>query len=57
MQYITKNQIRSTDDEPPDSYAMTSKRNERSSTNLVQSWWIAGDNPSVWIMILPYRHG
>jgi hypothetical protein len=25
--------------------------------NLTQSWWIAGDNPSVWIMILPYRHG
>jgi len=58
VQYIfLKNQIRSTDAEPLDSYAMTFDRNERLSMNLMQSWWIAGDNSSVRIMILPYRHG
>ncbi|MFE7149530.1 hypothetical protein [Heyndrickxia sporothermodurans] len=25
--------------------------------SLMQLWWIAGDNPLVYIMILPYRHG
>nr|WP_286315351.1 hypothetical protein [Mammaliicoccus lentus] len=38
VQYRTKNQIRSTDDEPPDSYAMTFDRNERLSMSLIQSW-------------------
>jgi len=54
---IYKNQIRSADDEPLDSYAMTFERNERKSMNLMQSWWIAGDNSSDRIMILLYRHG
>ncbi len=56
LQYIY-NQIRSTDDKLIDSYAMTFDRNERLSMNLRQSWWIAGDNSSVRIMILLYRHG
>jgi hypothetical protein len=57
MPYEIKNQIRSTDDEPLDSYATTFVRNERSFMNLMQLWWIAGDNSLVRIMILPYCHG
>jgi len=57
VQYIIRNQIRSTDVKLLDSYAMTFERNERLPMNLRQLWWIAGDNSSVKIMILPYRHG
>ncbi len=57
VQCINKNQIRSADDELPDSYAMTFDRNERLSMSLIQLWWIVGDNSLARIMILPYRHG
>lgn len=46
VQYITQNQIRSSDAELLELYAMTFIRNERSSMNLRQSWWIASDNPN-----------